>query len=339
MLAGRRAMAKADPYRWSVALGTWWGVPVRAHLLLVLFCVLALAMGLNGMAPEAMIFVGVLVLSVALHEAAHAIAAVRMGGEVDQIVLSPIGGLAAPRVPDEPEPQVFVAVAGMITNLALVVLCTAALVALRAPVSADLFNPVAPQGLFEGALGVVAIKLTLWVNLSLLLVNLLPAYPFDMGPALRAMLWPMLGKRSAAEATGQIARMAAVALLLAAVFLSKNEPQVVLPLWAPLVTLAVFVLFSAHQDLLLARAAGGRSSAADPGWDPDDNDPMVLVEHGSDSSRRGAEGIAVDDASEDARVDDILARLHVAGYEELSDEERAVLERASRRYRHRRRNP
>ncbi|QDU91376.1 Peptidase family M50 [Pirellulimonas nuda] len=334
-------MAKADPYRWSIALGTWWGVPVRAHLLLVLFCVLALAMCFDGMAAEALVFVGVLMLSVALHEAAHSIAAIRMGGEVDQIVLSPFGGLAAPRVPDEPEPQVFVAVAGLITNLAMVVLATASLVAMREPISAQLFNPVAPQGLLEGTLGVVAIKLTLWVNLSLLLVNLLPAYPFDMGPALRAMLWPMLGKRSAAEATGQVARMAAVALLLAAVFLSKNEPNV-FPLWAPLVTLAVFLFFSAHQDLLLARGgpAGTRSASdddSDPMWDNDDADPMVLVEHGAEASRHGGEAGADDEATEDARVDDILARLHVAGYEELSDEERAVLERASRRYRHRRR--
>ena len=39
---------------------------------------------------------------------------------------------------------------------------------------------------------------------------------------------------------------------------------------------------------------------------------------------------------EDARVDDILARLGEVGFEKLSEEEQAVLKRASRRYRERR---
>jgi hypothetical protein len=38
---------------------------------------------------------------------------------------------------------------------------------------------------------------------------------------------------------------------------------------------------------------------------------------------------------EDARVDDILARMHEVGFEQLSDEDQAVLKRASRRYRQR----
>ena len=42
------------------------------------------------------------------------------------------------------------------------------------------------------------------------------------------------------------------------------------------------------------------------------------------------------EANEDARVDAILARLHQCTLEELSEEERAVLKRASRRYRQRR---
>jgi hypothetical protein len=42
---------------------------------------------------------------------------------------------------------------------------------------------------------------------------------------------------------------------------------------------------------------------------------------------------------EDARVDDILARLNAVGFEQLSEEEQAVLKRASRRYRERQQQP
>ena len=38
---------------------------------------------------------------------------------------------------------------------------------------------------------------------------------------------------------------------------------------------------------------------------------------------------------EDARVDDILARMADVGFDQLSEEEQAVLKRASRRYRQR----
>lgn len=332
-------MAKAEPYRWSVPLGTWWGIPVRAHILLVLFAVLTVAVGMQDMAPEAVIAVLVLVVSVALHETAHAVSAIRMGGEVDQIVLGPVGGLAFPRVPDEPEPQVFVALAGPITNLGLVVACTATLIAAGEREIIWLFNPFAPKSVLEGTLPIVTVKLTLLVNLVLFLINLLPAWPFDMAPAMRAMLWPALGKRSAAEATGQIARVIAVVIALAAAFVSKQEPQSVLPIWAPLVTLGVFLLFSAHKDLICARSGDwGVSKRSNPSWADDSSDPMVLVEQSAEGSGRRADADSVgDEATEDARVDDILARLHVAGYDELSSEERAVLERASRRYRGRRR--
>ena len=42
------------------------------------------------------------------------------------------------------------------------------------------------------------------------------------------------------------------------------------------------------------------------------------------------------EASEDARVDDILARLYDSSWDALSAEEIAVLQRASQRYRRRR---
>ena len=55
-----------------------------------------------------------------------------------------------------------------------------------------------------------------------MLLNLLPAYPFDGGPILRAMLWPALGRRTARVVTARVAMGAAV-LLCAASLLTLRQ--------------------------------------------------------------------------------------------------------------------
>lgn len=342
-------MVRQPAHRWSVGFGSWWGVPVRVHILMILFAIATFAVTIDDleMLTTGAITVGLLLASVALHEAAHCLAAVRLGGEVDEVVLSPVGGLASPRVPDEPEPQIFVSMVGPMANLALVVAATGTLVAMGEPRVPPLFNPISPEGLLEGDLTLRTIKLTAWVNWSLFLINLLPAYPFDAGAALRAVLWPLLGKRSAAIAVAQVARGVALALLLLGVLLQKVEPQSTVPLWAPMAVLAVFLLFSAQQDLALAMEPAGRGAArrddleaapTPPPWD-DFEDEMVLVEQTTEAAGAGRDDKRhSEDAFEDARVDDILARLHSQGLGQLSPEDRMVLERASRRYRDRRRD-
>ena len=140
-----------------------------------------------------------LLVSVTLHEVGHALAAIRVGGKVDAIVLGPVGGLMSPRVPDEPEIHVFVALAGPIVHLLIAVAAAIVLAIAGDRQLLGLLNPLAtPPDLVEpGSMWLVAAKLTLWLNWILMLLNLLPAYPFDGGPVLRAMLWPALGRRTA----------------------------------------------------------------------------------------------------------------------------------------------
>lgn len=337
--------------RWSVSLGRWWGVSVRLHILLLLFVVLTLAVTFNDDMPEVgMMILGVLLVSLGLHELAHTVAALRLGGMVDQVVLGPAGGLASPQVPDEPEPQVFVAMAGPLVHLTLAVISAGALAYWNEPDILGLLNPVLPAGLDVGPPSHVFAKLALWLNWTLLILNLLPVYPFDGGPALRAMLWPLVGRQSAWVITARTAIAVALGLFVVAFFVDKNDPQVWMPLWAPLVTMAIFLFISASHDLALARRLEGLSDfplyasssdgkdLLDSGWPLDDADDMVLVEQRTEQQheRREQQRRAIE-ATEDARVDDILARLHVSGIEQLSSEDRAILERASQRYRTKRR--
>lgn len=73
-------MAVPSAIRWSFGLGSWWGVPVRLHLFLVLFCVALVSMTLAAMPAEALLTLAVILISLLLHEAAHALAAVKLGG-------------------------------------------------------------------------------------------------------------------------------------------------------------------------------------------------------------------------------------------------------------------
>jgi Zn-dependent protease len=321
-------------------------VAVYLHIFFLLSALLALAFTL----PEpdllgiSVLMVAVLLASVTLHEVGHALAAVRVGGKVDAIVLGPVGGLLHPRVPDEPEIHLFVALAGPIVHLSIAVVAAIVLAAAGNTQLVGLLNPLAtPQDLVEpGGTWLVAAKLTLWLNWILMLLNLLPAYPFDGGPVLRAMLWPALGRRTARVVTARIAMGISVLLCGAALLTLGSDLPTHVPSWIPLVILGLFLFFSARQDLAASEPsdqAAGRNVSSDgldlldAMWSGDDDEDGVLVEH---QQRQPEHGAGTHEASEEERVDDILARLHNSSWDELSAEDVAILQRASQRYRRRR---
>lgn len=336
--------------RWSLSLGRWAGVHVRVHIFLLLFAALSLAFIREPDLYWASILTLAITLgSLALHEAAHALAAWRVGGKVDSIILGPVGGLVTPRVPDEPEVQLFVALAGPIVHLSLVVVAAVGLalagnadiLSLLHPLNLNLWTGTDPNWLLVG-------KLTLWINWMLMLLNLLPAYPFDGGPIFRAMLWPALGRRTARIVTGRAGMVIGV-LIAAAAFLPMSAPEHSswIQVRLPLVMLGIFVFFSARQDLvsdwsedLFDDVTGYRvrSDGLDllEPIELDEEEEVVLVEHQRrqgeppQEQRRQAQ-----EAYEDARVDDILARLHDTSMNELSREDLEILQRASQRYKHR----
>lgn len=337
--------------RWSVSLGHWAGIHVRVHIFLLLFAVVSLAYMPLDMYRPALITLGVAAASLLLHEAAHALAAARVGGKVDMIILGPVGGLVTPRVPDEPEVQLFVALAGPIMHLTLVVVAAVALalagstniLQLLHPLNLSLYNDVDPDPWL--LLG----RMTLWLNWMLMLLNLLPAYPFDGGPIFRAMLWPALGRRTARVVTSRAGMVVGV-LIAAAALLQFSEPELDQFTFVklPLVMLGIFVFFSARQDLVsdwsddlfddlsAYRTHNDGLDLLEPVELEDDEEQAVLVEHQHRQGEpRQQQRHPAQDANEDARVDDILARLHEVSLNQLSREEIEILQRASERYRKR----
>jgi Zn-dependent protease len=158
------------------------GVPVKIHLT-ALFLLPFILRSSNSLLFGLIAFVMIL-LSVALHELGHTIVAQRYGITVQDIVLTPIGGVARLKgLPENPHHEIRIALAGPYVSLFLA-LCGALLLRLgfhRLPL---FFNTVF---LYFALL-----------NLMLFLFNLLPCFPMDGGRVFRA--WLSL-KKGALEGT------------------------------------------------------------------------------------------------------------------------------------------
>jgi len=185
---------------WSWKLGRIAGIDVNMHgTFLILLAWIGISHYLERHrwvdAAAGMMFVLALFSIVVLHELGHALTARHYGIRTRDITLLPIGGVARlDRMPDDPRQELIVAFAGPAVNVTL----AAILFALAPSVSS-----VATLGSIEHIGGGFLGKLA-WVNVSLALFNLLPAFPMDGGRALRAILAMRMNYVRATELAARI---------------------------------------------------------------------------------------------------------------------------------------
>ncbi len=321
---------------------------MRLHALFLLFGVLTIYLSTLAADREllaiAAVSLGVLFLSVVLHEFAHCYAAVRVGGRADEIVLGPFGGLVPPTVPHEPHSELCAALAGPAVNLFLFLATLPLLLVVENVQVLGLLNPLRPTNLVEGPPPVMLLKLTFWLNWVLVLVNLLPAFPFDGGRVLRALLWPVFGYRPAIVVVARVAKVMAVALCVVAWLMHDAFAGSLVPAWLPLVLIALFLLFSAKQEVArLDRPEYGEElfgydfSQGYTSLERDHDKPQPgpvrrwLLRRRAEREQQRRER----ETAEEGRVDDILMRLHTYGMQSLSADDQALLNRVSARYRNR----
>ena len=170
--------------KWSWKLGTFAGIAVYIHatfLLLLGWIGLSHWMQYQSLAPT-LLGVGftiALFLCVVLHEYGHALAARRFGIATKDITLLPIGGVARlERIPDKPNQELWVALAGPAVNVVIALVLGAYLLL------TGHFEPVRQIGLTHG----MFLERLLFANLFLVGFNLIPAFPMDGGRVLRALL-------------------------------------------------------------------------------------------------------------------------------------------------------
>ncbi|MGA2744749.1 MAG: site-2 protease family protein [Candidatus Sulfotelmatobacter sp.] len=124
-----------------------------------------------------------LFLIVTTHEFGHALACRQVGGSANQIILWPLGGVAYVDPPPRPGATLWSIAAGPLVNVALIPILWIAVTLSRsagmAATAPDLLHLL--QSVF-------------WINVGLLVFNILPIYPLDGGQILRALLWFVMGR-------------------------------------------------------------------------------------------------------------------------------------------------
>lgn len=162
---------------------------------------------------------------VTLHEFGHALACRQVGGVANRILLWPFGGIAFVDVPPRPGATLWTIAAGPLVNVALVPVLWALPIASASP---------------DGAMFMASLQ---YINMGLLVFNLIPVYPLDGGQILHALLWFPLGRARSLMAT-TVLGLAGVALLLLDALRTRD-------LWLGAITL--FILFYCWNGLKQAR--------------------------------------------------------------------------------------
>src|SRR5574339_1299622 len=202
--------------RWQWKLGTFAGIDVFMHatfLLLIGWIGYSywLQFGTIAKVIEGILFILALFLSVVLHEYGHALTARKYGIRTRDITLYPIGGVARlERMPDKPIEELWVALMGPAVN-----------VVIAAGLFAYLFltNSLVPLNELTVASGNFLERL-MTVNISLVLFNLIPAFPMDGGRVLRALLAMRLDYVRATQIAATIGQ--GLAFLLGSIGLFSN---------------------------------------------------------------------------------------------------------------------
>ena len=292
---------------------------------------------------DGLLLLAVWFVSVLLHEAGHAATMSRLGGMSDEVVLTPLGGVSEPDYQLEPQREVVTALAGPIASLAAWIGCTALLFAMGESGTAGLLNPFYPRDLTGGTLLVEGLKMGVWVNWILLLVNLLPACPFDGGRALQAVLNPAIGQRRAATVVSR-ATLTTSAMLAVFALLLPGGSEFMVPAWLPLSLLALYVFFHVQSEEEIAE------EDTDEGlFGYDFSQGYTSLEQKIDAPRPSRPGPIrrwlerrrqqresmrrIVEREEEQRVDAILQQLHEQGPQSISSEDQALLNRVAARYR------
>ena len=170
--------------KWSWKLGKIAGIDVYIHTtFLLLIGFVGFSSWQQGGSLAAVVsgvgFILALFLCVVLHEYGHALTARKFGISTRDITLLPIGGVARlERMPEDPRQELWVALAGPAVN-----------VFIAAFLSIVLFATNGLGGLFSiGISSSSFLSRLIAINITLVLFNLLPAFPMDGGRVLRALL-------------------------------------------------------------------------------------------------------------------------------------------------------
>jgi Zn-dependent protease len=222
----------------SLTIGHIAGTSVRLHITFLLFLAwIGASYYLSGgmaAAVDAVVFLILVFLCVTLHEFGHIAMARRFGIRTPEVILSPIGGIASlEKIPEQPRQELLVAIAGPLVNVAIALLLMVVFgISLSSYTTAGFETATLAERLFI-------------VNVTLVLFNLIPAFPMDGGRMLRAVLAMKMGSSRATALAARIGQgFAALFVVLGLLY----NPILML--------VGVFIYFAAASEEQSASFAG-----------------------------------------------------------------------------------
>jgi Zn-dependent protease len=160
------------------------GIDVYLHwswFLLAYFGIQLRDVGYSSYLWPALLYLALFAI-VLMHEFGHALACKSVGGRADQIVLWPFGGVAYVSPPRRPGATLWCIAAGPLVNVGLF------------PILAGSVLLAQLMGWPDNAPDPYRFIVTLcYINLGLLLFNILPVYPLDGGQIFQSLLWFVFG--------------------------------------------------------------------------------------------------------------------------------------------------
>jgi Zn-dependent protease len=333
-----------NPLMWllsgSVPLFTAFNIRVRAHAsLILLIALMLLTSGMSGGigVRNAITFSTILFGIILLHEFGHCFAARSVGGDANDILMWPLGGLAFADAPMRAWPQFFTALGGPLVNVVICILTGIGMAAVNWKHPNVPWNPLSRQ--FSIPYG-SAVGYYLWwifiISWGNLLFNLLPVYPLDGGRLLQGGLWFKLGYY---KATIIACNVGLVGSVLMGMWGIVNFTS-----WYGLVLIAIAIssFFFCVQLRAVTRAAGPWGVEQDDGIDysaayeidPERKQKKVdrwSVRRAAKRSQR----IAREEQAEKVKIDAILAKVSAHGIQSLTWLEKRALHKATEHQRQR----
>ncbi|MBK7682742.1 MAG: site-2 protease family protein [Bacteroidia bacterium] len=167
---------------------------------------------------------------VLLHEFGHALSAARYGIPTKDITLLPIGGLARlEKIPEKPWHELVVAIAGPAVNVGIIIILALVMYFGKGlPLGMDIFSVDSNSFLVN----------LLLVNISLVVFNMIPAFPMDGGRILRSLLAMKLTKVKATLIAVRIGQVISIGFVVLGWLYSPM-----------LILIGIFIFFGAKAEL------------------------------------------------------------------------------------------
>jgi Zn-dependent protease len=331
--------------RWlsaSFRVGRFFRVELRLYYLALIVMPIILLRTTEGLPfAQAATFITLTTLAlyvvIYVHEMGHIVAGRRYGIDTSLITLGPLGGLAHMNAgAPTPNKEIAIALAGPATHLIWLV----PILPLWLLLDHGTFSP--GDWFYDPVFSLV--ETLLYLNVALLIFNLLPFFPMDGGRAFRALLARRMHPNRATLIAVKVGLVGGVVFLGVGIFLWIVRDDLYGPILA---MIGLANVMACRQEKLAALHGQGpyMSSAPRQAWEGDPDGwkqgggvqapakPGFFARRKSEGDAKRRKAAATQDTNLDAEVDRVLDRLNEVGIEGLSAAERKILDRASKRRR------